>query len=189
MRRTTLLVIAALATGLLLAACGSSSGDQTQSEAGGTITVPMDVHGVFPELETLLAQFPYQRWYTDCVIVRAKKKVSPKEAELLERQPESSGATKAEQAIAEAVSSCKKASSRPLIDPNASDKELALYRAGYVGQMRKLAEAKGFEGARLECVERTVEELPRRQSGRPRQRHEGGPRRHTAVSSRSVRQG
>ena len=157
--RATLLVIAALATGLLLAACGSSGG-QTESVAGGTITVPADVHGVFPELETLLAQFPYQRWYTDCVIARAKKEVSPKEAEVLEKQPESKGAAQAEQAIAGVVSSCKKASKRPLVDPNASEKELALFRAGFVEPYRSEAEKHGFEGAQLECVEQTVEELP-----------------------------
>jgi len=157
--RATLLVIAALATGLLLSACGSSS-DQTKSVEGGTITVPADVHGVFPELETLLAQFPYQRWYTDCVIARAKKEVSPKEAEVLEQQPESSGAAKAEQVIAGVVSSCKKASKRPLVDPNASEKELALFRAGFVEPYRSEAEKHGFEGAQLECVEQTVEELP-----------------------------
>lgn len=157
--RATLLVIAALASGLLLAACGSS-GDQTKSVEGGTITVPADIHGVFPELETLLAQFPYQRWYTDCVIARAKKKVGAKEVELLEKQPESKGAAEAEQVIAGVVSSCKKASKRPLVDPNASEKELALFRAGFVEPYMAEAEKHGFEGARLECVEQTVEELP-----------------------------
>jgi hypothetical protein len=158
--RATLLVIAALATGLLLAACGSSGGGQTESLGGGTITVPADVHGVYSELETLLAQFPYQRWYTDCVVTRVKRELSPKEAEALDQNPESSGVGKAEQIIAAASSACKKSSKRPLIDPNASDKELALYRAGYVGQMRQDAESRGFEGAQLECVEQGVEELP-----------------------------
>ena len=62
--RATLLVIAALATGLLLAACGSS-GSETSSVGQAEITVPSDVHGVIPELEAVLAQFPYQRWYSD----------------------------------------------------------------------------------------------------------------------------
>ncbi|HEY0280620.1 MAG TPA: hypothetical protein VGC32_20335 [Solirubrobacterales bacterium] len=157
--RATLLVIAALATGLLLAACGSS-GDKTESMGGGTITVPADVHGVFPELETLLAQFPYQHWYTECVIGRVKKELSPKEAEALEELPESSRAGKAEQIIAAAGPACEKSTRRPVIDPDASGKELALYRAGFIEPLRKVAEAQGFEGAQLECVERTMEELP-----------------------------
>ena len=157
--RATLLVIAALATGLLLAACGSSGG-QTESVAGGTITVPADVHGVYPELETLLAQFPYQRWYTDCVVARVKKELSPKEAEVLDQNPEPSGVGKAEQIIAAAGAACKKSSKRPLIDPNASDKELALFRAGFIEPYKSEAEKQGFEGAQLECVEQNVEELP-----------------------------
>jgi hypothetical protein len=157
--RATLLVIAALATGLLLAACGSS-GDQTKSVGGAIVTVPTDVHGIYPELETLLAQFPYQRWYTDCVLARAKKELSPKEAEALDQSPESSGVGKAEQIIAAAGVACKKSSNRPLVDPNASQKELALFRAGFVEPYRSEAEKHGFEGAQLECVEQTVEELP-----------------------------
>jgi hypothetical protein len=157
--RATLLVIAALATGLLLAACGSSGG-KTESVGGGTVTVPADVHGVYPELETLLAQFPYQRWYTDCVISRVKKELSPKEVEALEEQPESSSAAGAEQIIATAGHFCERSSKRALIDPNASAKELALYRAGYVEPLKSKAEAEGFEGAQVECVGETVEELP-----------------------------
>lgn len=157
--RATLLVIAALATGLLLAACGGGSGNQTATLGSETITVPADVHGIYPELEAVLAKFPYQRWYTDCLISTVKKELSPKEAEELENSPESNGAAKAEEIIAAAVPACE-ASKRPVIDPNASAKELALYRAGYVERMARYAETKGFEGAQVECVEQTVEELP-----------------------------
>jgi hypothetical protein len=157
--RATLLVIAALATGLLVAACGSS-GAQTQSVGGAVVTVPTDVHGIYPELETLLAQFPYQRWYTDCVLARVKKELSPKEAEALDQNPESSGVGKAEGIIAAAGSACKKSSKRLVIDPNASEKELALFRAGFVEPYRAEAEKQGFEGAQLACVEEGVEELP-----------------------------
>jgi hypothetical protein len=156
--RATPLVIAALAMGLLLAACGSS-GSKTESVGGATVTVPGDVHGVYPELEALLAQFPYQGWYTKCVITRVKNELSPGEVEALEQKPESSGAGKAEEIIAAAGAACKK-SKRPLIDPNASEKELALFRAGFVEPLRSEAEKHGFEGGQLECVEQTVEELP-----------------------------
>jgi hypothetical protein len=159
--RAALLVILALATGLLVAACGSS-GDETKSVGGAVVTVPTDVHGIYPELETLLAQFPYQRWYTDCVLARAKKELSPKEAEALNQQsPESNGVAKAEEIIAAAGVACRKSSKRPLVDPNASEKELALFRAGFVEPYRSQAEEHGFEGVQLECIEETVEKLPR----------------------------
>ncbi len=144
--------------GLLLAACGSSGG-KTESVGGATVTVPADVHGVYPELEALLAQFPYQGWYTKCVIGRVRNELSPQEVEALEEKPESSGAGKAEEIIAAAGATCKK-SKRPLIDPNATEKELALFRAGFVEPLRSEAEKHGFEGAQLGCVEQTVEALP-----------------------------
>jgi hypothetical protein len=157
--RATLLVIAALATGLLLAACGGGSGDRTANLGNETITVPADVQGIYPELEAVLAQFPYQRWYTNCLIATVKKELSPKEAEELENSPGSNGAAKAEEIIAAAVPACE-ASKRPVIDPNASAKELALYRAGNVERIAKYAESEGFEGAQIECIEEAVEKLP-----------------------------
>lgn len=158
--RATLLVIAALATGLLLAACGGGSSGQTTSAGNETLTIPADVHGLYPELEALLAQFPYQSWYTHCVISRVKEELSPKEAEALEGSSDSSDLAKAEEIIAAAIPGCETSSKRPVIDPNASERELALYRAGYVERMANYAETKGFEGAQIECVEETVEELP-----------------------------
>jgi hypothetical protein len=153
--RATLLVIAALATGLLLAACGSS-GSETESVGRATVTVPADVHGVIPELEALLAQFPYQRWYSDCIVATVRKGLTPAEAEAAE----ASGAPNAEKIIAAAGPACKKSSKRPIVDPNASEKELDILRAGFVEQIVPEAKKKGFEGAKLECVEQTAEELP-----------------------------
>jgi hypothetical protein len=153
--RATLLVIAALATGLLLSACGSS-GSETSSVGQAEITVPSDVHGVIPELEAVLAQFPYQRWYSDCIVATVKKDLTPAEAEATE----ASGAANAEKIIGTAGSTCKESSHRPVVDPNASEKQLDLLRAGFFEQIRPQAEKKGFEGARLECVKQTAEELP-----------------------------
>ena len=153
--RAALLVIAALATGLLLAACGGS-GDETSSVGRAEITVPSDVHGVVPELEAVLAQFPYQRWYRDCIVATVKKELTPAEAEATE----ASGAANAEKIIGAAGSTCKESSHRPIVDPNASEKQLDILRAGFAEQIRPQAERKGFKGTRLECVERTAEELP-----------------------------
>ncbi len=153
--RATLLVIAALATGLLLAACGSSN-NQSVSVGRATVTVPADVHGVIPELEALLAQFPYQRWYSDCIVATVKKELTPAEA----AAADSNGAPNAEKIVAAAGPTCKKSSNRPIVNPNASEKELDILRAGFVEQIRPEAEKKGFEGAKLECVEQTAEDLP-----------------------------
>ncbi len=154
--RATLLVIAALATGVLLAACGGSSGDST---ASGEITIPSDVHG-YGTLEAVMTQYPYQGWYTHCVLTRVKKELSPKEAEALEATSGSDGPSKTEEVTKSAGAACEKATGRPVIDPNASEKELALYRATFVEPLGRIAKEKGFESPGVECVERTVEELP-----------------------------
>jgi hypothetical protein len=155
--RATLLVILALAA--VVAGCGGS-GDQTASLNGETVTVPGDVHGFYGELEVLLAQFPYQGWYRRCVVSQVKKELSPAEAEAFAKLPESTRESKATRIIAKAGPTCEKSTGRPLIDPNAGEKELALYRAGYLTPMRELAERHGLSSDQVSCVEEGIEELP-----------------------------
>jgi hypothetical protein len=156
--RATFLVIGALCAAVL-AGCGGGSEDETSSFGGQVVTVPSGVHGIYGELEAFLAQFPYQAWYTKCVVAKVKKELTPREAEALEKLPESSRAAKAEEIIAAAGPSCIKSSKRPVIDPNASAKEFALYRAGFVEPMRKIAEEHEFGSDEVACVEEKVEAL------------------------------
>jgi hypothetical protein len=155
--RAILLVIVVLA--VFVAGCGGS-GDQTASLNGETITVPADVHGVYGELEAMLAQFPYQRWYKRCVVAHVKKDLSPAEAESFGKLPESTRESKAAKIIAKAGPACEKSTGRPVIDPNASEDQLSLYRAGYVAPMRELAEGHGLNSDQVSCVEEVVQELP-----------------------------
>ena len=156
--RPTLLVIVAIAA-VLLAGCGGSS-DQTASLNGETVTVPGDVHGFYGELEVLLAQFPYQDWYSRCVVTQVKKELSPAEAEAFANLPEATRESKATRIISKAGPICEKSTGRPLIDPNAGEKELALYRAGFLTPMRELAEGHGLSSDQVSCVEEGIEELP-----------------------------
>jgi hypothetical protein len=150
------LALAVVLAAAAVAGCGGSS-DETVSVGGNAITVPGDVHGVYGELEALLDQFPYQRWYTKCVVARVKKDVTPVEAESLS---ESKGETKAVQVIAKAGPACERSTGRPSIDPNASSGELDLLRAEYVPSMTALAETHGLDPAQVECVEHGFENLP-----------------------------
>jgi hypothetical protein len=156
--RATLLVFVALAA-VVLAGCGGS-GDQTASLNGETVTVPSDVHGFYGELEVLLAQFPYQDWYSRCVVTQVKKELSPAEAEAFANLPESTRESKATRIIAKAGPTCETATGRPVIDPNAGEAELALYRAGFLTPMRELAEGHGMSSGQVACVEEGIEELP-----------------------------
>jgi hypothetical protein len=157
--RATRLVIVVVLTAALVAGCGSSGG-QTASLNGETVTVPSDVHGFYGELEALLAQFPYQAWYSRCVVTQVKKDLSPAEAEAFAKLPESTRQSKATQIIGKAGPACEKSTGRPVIDPNAPEKEIALYRAGYIAPMRELAEKNGMSSEQVSCVEEGFEELP-----------------------------
>jgi hypothetical protein len=160
--RATLLIIVALAA-VVVAGCGGSS-DRTLSAGNGqTVTVPSDVHGAFGEIEAVLDQLPYQRWYTHCLIHRVKAGLSPSEAERLTELSGSEGEEKAGQLIVKAMPACEKAAGRPTVDPNASPQELDLLRANYVPSMTQLAGANGLDEEQVACVASNAEELPDKQ--------------------------
>jgi hypothetical protein len=157
------LVLSAIVVVLLVAVaagCGGGSGDQTLSVGNGqTITVPSDVDGFYGELEAILAQFPYQHWYTDCVVRASKHLLSPGEAEALSELPEAEREAKVTQVTATAGPACEKAIGRPVVDPNSSPKQLGILRAGTIPAMTQLAEAKGLTSVQVACVQNGFETM------------------------------
>jgi hypothetical protein len=91
---------------------------------------------------------------------RVEKTISPAEAEALSELSESEREQKITQVTAQAKQSCEAATTRPVIDPNASDAELALLRAGYIPAMAELAEAHELTPAQVACVEHGFEAMP-----------------------------
>jgi hypothetical protein len=158
-RRASLSLIALVIAALAVVGCGGS-GDQTATLGDQTITVPSDVHGFYGELEAILAQLPYEAWYSKCVIAETKKSISPAEAEVLAELPEKEREEKATEATSAAGPICEEKHRLPVVDPNASSKELALLRAGYVSSMKAVAESKGATAGQAACVEEGFEELP-----------------------------
>ncbi|HTR74418.1 MAG TPA: hypothetical protein VMH33_04060 [Solirubrobacterales bacterium] len=156
----TLVVVLAAA---LVAGCGGSSDETATVGDGQTVTVPGDVHGVYGELEAILGQLPYQAWYTKCVVAHVEKVLSPAEAEELAKLPESERNLKAMEVTAKAGPACEEASDRPVVDPNASSKELGLLRAGYATSIKTLAETEKLTAAQVACVEGTFEEVTDRE--------------------------
>jgi hypothetical protein len=157
--RGTLALIAVLVAAAVLAGCGGSS-DQTLRAGGQTITVPGDVHGFYGELEAILDQFPYQHWYTKCVVARVKKSIPPAEAEAVAKLSESQSEEKAMQAISAAGPACEKSTGRAAVDPNASSEEIAVLRADYLPSLVSLGEADKLSPTQIECLEQTFETLP-----------------------------
>jgi hypothetical protein len=158
LRAAVLTLLVVLAAGAL-AGCGGGSDDPTASVGGETITVPSDAHGVYGELEAILDQLPYEAWYTRCVIHQVRKNLSPSQAEALSELPEDEREAKALQVISGAGPTCQASSHRPLIDAQASRKELDLLRAGFASSMRSLAESGGAQADQVACVEAAVEKL------------------------------
>ncbi|HEY2478947.1 MAG TPA: hypothetical protein VGI17_09455 [Solirubrobacterales bacterium] len=159
--RATLALIVVLAA-VVVAGCGGSS-NETRSLGDQTVTVSSDTHGVYAELETILDQLPYQRWYTRCVVGQVEKVLSPAEAEALAELPESEREQKAMQVTSQAGPTCEAQHHRPVIDPNASTKELDLLRAGYVTSMKAVAESHGASSAQTACIEKGFQHLPPKQ--------------------------
>lgn len=149
------LALTAVLVAAVLAGCGGSAGPSENQ-----VTVPSDVHDAYGEVEAILGQLPYQDWYRECVISRVRKTVTPAESEPLAELPESKRAIKATEAIAAAGPACEKSAGRPAIDPNASEKEFALYRASLVTGITELAERHKLNSDQVTCVEEGVEELP-----------------------------
>ena len=156
--RVTLLVIVALAAAVL-AGCGSSGGDTASSAAA--ITIPSGVHDFYGEAEAVLDQLPYQSWYTE---VRRREDSVSRSARSKPKKsrpcPNPNGKPKPRRMIAKVGPECEKSSDRPVIDPNASEAEIALYRAGYVAPLTAIAEEDNFDKEGVACVEEAVESLP-----------------------------
>lgn len=158
-----ILALIALLAAIAVTGCGGGSGDGTVGSGGQTFTVPSDAHGVYGEVEAILDQLPYQAWYTKCVVGEVEKVLSPAEAEELAELPEAQREEKAIKVTSKAGPTCEARHHRPVIDPNASTKELDLLRAGYVTSMKALAEANGAEPDQLTCIEKNVAALPEKQ--------------------------
>ncbi|MBS1863962.1 MAG: hypothetical protein JSS68_19870 [Actinobacteria bacterium] len=159
-RPALLLVLAALAGGLL-ASCGGG-GEETGTVGGGTVTIPGDAEGVYGELEAILDQYPYQRWYVDCVMREAKKFLDPREAEEMEAMPDAKREQKSQEVAAKAGPACEK-SGRPTIDPNASSAEIQLLRVSSAPAIAEFAEGHGMSSIQVACVQSLFKKLSDKQ--------------------------
>ncbi len=163
--RVVLALIVVVLVAAVSAGCGGggASGEQTVSVGKETITVPGGTHGVYGELAAILDQLPYRPWYTKCVIGEVQKVLRPGEAEELAELPEAEREEKVMQITSSAGPACEARGNRPVIDPDASSKELDLLRAGYVTSMKAVAESNGANPEQTTCIERGFEKLPEKE--------------------------
>jgi hypothetical protein len=71
---------------LLLAACGGSSATSSTTATSGDLP-----HDPFGQLRFVLGKFPYEAWYTDCIVEQVEAKLSADELEELAELPEEQG--------------------------------------------------------------------------------------------------
>jgi hypothetical protein len=159
--RVALALVCVLAAGLV-AGCGGSDGNTVGTD-GETFTVPSNTHGLYGELEAILDQLPYEAWYTKCVVNQVKKTLSPEEAEALAQLPEYERDQKAVLVTSRAGPACEAKHHLPVIDPDASSKELDRFRAGFASSMAVLAEEIGGTDDQIACVENGIKELPEKE--------------------------
>jgi hypothetical protein len=155
-----LLALIAVLVAAVLVGCGGGTGDTSAKLGNETVTVPSDVHGVYGEVEAILRQLPYQAWYKKCVVAQVKKNLGAAEAKELAELPEAEREEKGIEATYLAGPTCEAEHHLPVIDPNASSKELDLFRAEYVTTMKGLAESHGATDEQIACVEEGFVELP-----------------------------
>ncbi|HYC80685.1 MAG TPA: hypothetical protein VEB65_02785, partial [Solirubrobacterales bacterium] len=150
MRRLSFLVLAP--TVLLLAACGGGS-----SSIGSTATETAE--DPFAELRFVLAKFPYEPWYRDCIVEQVEDKLSVAELEELAELPEEQGRRVALRFALGAAPRCEARGRKP-IRKNPTHVQVQLLRIGYASTLEALGKRQGLDAKQAKCLSRTIAAFP-----------------------------
>jgi hypothetical protein len=147
-----LLSLLALAPALLLlAACGGgSSSGSTAGEHG---------EDPFAELRFVLAKFPYEPWYRDCILEQVEAKLSAGELEELAELPDAQGRRVALRFALGAAPKCE-ARGREPIRTDATHVQVQLLRIGYASTLEALGKRQGLDAKQAKCLSRTIAAFP-----------------------------
>ncbi|HEY2715703.1 MAG TPA: hypothetical protein VGI73_05730 [Solirubrobacterales bacterium] len=149
MRRLSLLALVPLV--LLLAACGGGS-SSTSSTGGGS-------EDPFAQLRFVLAKFPYQPWYRDCIVEQVEGKLSAGELEELAELPQEQGRKVALRFALGAAPRCESHGREP-ITPHPSHVQVQLLRVGYASTLEALGKQQGLDPQQATCLSRTIARFP-----------------------------
>lgn len=149
MRRLSLLALAPAV--LLLAACGGGS------PSGSTAAEPAE--DPFAELRFVLAKFPYEPWYRDCIVAQVEDKLSAAELEELAELPEEQGRRVALRFALGAAPRCEARGRKP-IRADASHVQVQLLRLGYASTLEALGRRQGLDAKQAKCLSRTIAAFP-----------------------------
>lgn len=148
-RLTVLLVLPAV---LLLAACGggSSSGGDAGTEAS---------RDPFGALRFVLAKFPYEPFYRECLIAEVERKLSAEELEELAALPERQGRRVALRFALGAAPKCERKGEDPIV-AHPTHVQVNLLRVGYSSALEALGRRERLDAKQVECLGSTLAKLP-----------------------------
>ena len=149
MRLLSLLALAPAV--LLLAACGGSS------STGSTAAEPGE--DPFAELRSVLAKFPYEPWYRDCILTKVEDKLSAAELEELAELPEEQGRRVALRFALGAAPRCEARGRKP-IRTDATHVQVQLLRISYASTLEALGRRQGLDAKQAKCLSRTIAAFP-----------------------------
>ena len=137
---------------LLLAACGGGS-----SSTGSTATEPGE--DPFAELSFVLAKFPYEPWYRDCIVTQVEDKLSAGELEELAELPDEQGRRVALRFALGAAPNCEARGRKP-IRADATHVQVQLLRVGYASTLEALGKSQGLDAKQAKCLSQTIAGFP-----------------------------
>jgi len=150
MRRLSLLALAPIV--LLLAACGGGASSSSTSSAPSA-------EDPFAELRFVLAKFPYEPWYRDCIVEQVEAKLSADELEELAELPDEQGRRVALRFALGAAPKCEARGRKPIRD-DATHVQVQLLRIGYASTLEALGKRQGLNAKQAKCLSRTIAAFP-----------------------------
>ena len=136
---------------LLLASCGGGS------SSGSTSAEPPE--DPFGQLRFVLDKFPYEPWYTDCIVEQVEAKLSAEELEELAELPEEQGRKVALRFALGAAPKCEARGRKP-IRTDASHVQVQLLRVGYASTLEALGRRQGLNSEQAGCLSQTIAGFP-----------------------------
>jgi hypothetical protein len=152
MRRLSLLALAPAV--LLLAACGG--GSSTSSVSSSFEPAGEDP---FAELRFVLAKFPYESWYRDCIVEQVEGELSAGELEELAELPDEQGRRVALRFALGAAPECEARGRKP-IRADATHVQVQLLRIGYASTLEALGKRQGLNATQAKCLSQTIAGFP-----------------------------
>lgn len=155
--RPLLIVLALVASGALLTACGG--GSETHKIGTSEVTISREPHSVIDAMRAVAEQEPYEKWALECVVGEFEKIITPAQEEKLEGASEKEMGEFLLPHLESINQTCEKPG-RHIFNPNATEEELALVRSSEVEGLRLLLKAAGVPGSERKCIEDELAGMP-----------------------------